>query len=87
MPAVAFNRGHLDVARIAPAVFEIIAARAEVTALGAFMRQGEIAGDRHQRPRVLVGPGQRDRAEEGLRIGVAHLVEDILDRAGFNRLA
>jgi hypothetical protein len=68
-------------------VDEVVAARAEVAARRAFVRQREVAGDGAQRARVLVGARQRDRAEQRLRVGVAHLVEDVVDVAGLHRLA
>ncbi len=87
MPVVAFDEAHGNDALIAAARFEIVAAGAKVAALRALVRQREVAGDRDKWAGVLVGAGQRDRAEERLRIGVAHLVEDIFDRAALDRLA
>lgn len=51
------------------------------------MGQGEVAGNGHKRARVLVSAGQRDRTEERLRVGVLHLVEDIVDGALLDRFA
>ena len=65
----------------------MIAARPEVAALRPLVRQRQLAADRHQRARVLVGAGQRDRAEQPLGVGVAHAVEHLLDRAHLDRLA
>ena len=87
MAVIAVDRVHWDVACIAAPGFEIVATGAEVAAVGPFVGQGEVAGNGHQRAAVLVGPGQRDRPEERLRIGVAHLVEHVLDRPGFHGLA
>jgi hypothetical protein len=66
------HRDHRDVGGVAAAGLEIAAARAEVAAARALVGQGEVAGDRDQRARVLVGARQRDRAEQALGIGVAH---------------
>ncbi len=51
------------------------------------MRQGEVAGDGDEGVRVLVGPRQRDRAEQGLGIGVAHPVEHLGHVARLHRFA
>ena len=51
------------------------------------MRQRQLAGNGDQRARVLVGARQRDRAEQALRVGVAHPVEHVLDRPALHRLA
>ena len=66
---------------------KVIAARAKVAALGAFMGQGEIAGDSDQRARGFVGTGQRNRPEQSLCIGMAHAVEHIRNRPALDRLA
>ena len=50
-------------------------------------RQGQLPADRHQRMRVAVGARQRDRGEQPARIGMAHVVEHLLDAAEFDRLA
>ena len=81
------DRDHRDLGGVADALDEMLAARAEIAALRPLVRQRQLAGDGDQRPRILVGAGQRDRAEQPLRIGMAHPVEDVLDRAGLHRLA
>ena len=65
----------------------MLAARPEIAALRPLVRQRQLAGDRDQRPRVLVGARQRNRAEQPLRVRVPHAVEDVLDLAGLDRLA
>ena len=65
----------------------MVAARPEIAALRPLVRQRQLARDGDQRPRILVGAGQRDGAEQPLRIGVAHPVEHVLDLAGLHRLA
>ena len=87
MPVVAGHALHRDRRGVAAAGDEIVAARAEVTARRAFMGQGEIARDGLQGPRVFIRPRQRDRTEQRLRIGMLHLVKDILDRAFLDRFA
>ena len=90
MQRVAWRRGHRhhrDVPGVAAALDEVAAARPEVAARRALVGQGEVARDGDQRPAGLVGAGQRDRAEEPLGVGVAHLVEDLGDRPGLHRLA
>ena len=84
---IAGYRFHRNGLRIAATGHEIVAARAEIAPGRAFVGQGEVARDRHQRSRVLVRAGQRDRPEQRLRIGVLHFVEDILDGAILHRLA
>lgn len=49
------------------------------------MGQGKVARNGHQRTRVLVSARQRDRAEQGLRIGVLHLVKHVRNRTTLNR--
>ena len=87
MVVVAGDRDHRDLVGIAQPFDEVLAARTEIAALRPLVRQRQLAGDRDQRARVLVGAGQRDRAEQALRIGVAHPVEHILDRTGLDRFA
>ena len=67
-------------AALQQALDEMVAARPEIAALRPLVRQRQLAGNGDQRARVLVGAGQRDRAEQPLRIGVAHAVEDVADR-------
>ena len=87
VPRMLRHRLHLDPAVVAHAGTEVVAARAEVAALGPLVRQRQLAADRHQRARGLVGAGQRDRGEQAARVGMAHLVEHLLDRADLDRLA
>ena len=87
MIVVPDHRDHRDLGGIADALDEMVAARPEIAALRPLVRQRQLAGDRDQRPRVLVGARQRDRAEQPLRIGMAHAVEHVLDVAGLHRLA
>ena len=72
---------------IAQASFEMIAARAEVTALGAFMRQRQLAPDGYQRARIFVGTGQRNAIEQAMRVRVARFVEHLFDAAFLDHLA
>src|SRR4029453_18355364 len=81
---VTLDRNHRYLRGIAPALHEMKAAGPEVAARRALVRQRQLAGDGDQRPLVLVGAGQGDRAEQALRVGVAHAVEDVLDRAGLD---
>ena len=71
----------------ADGLVEIAAARPEPAALRPLVRQRQLAGDRHQRPGVLVGTRQRDRVEQAARVGVAHLVEHLGHGPGLDRLA
>ena len=81
------HRLHGDVPRVAAALDEMAAARPEVAAGRALVGQGEVPRDGDERPAGLVRAGQGDRAEESLGIGVAHLIEDLCDRPGLDRLA
>ena len=45
------------------------------------MGQRQLPADRHQRVLGLVRAGQRDRSEQALGVGVAHVVEDLGHRA------
>ncbi len=87
MTIIALNVGHGDVAGVTAPGLEIIATGAKVAAVRAFVGQGKVAWDRHKRARCLVGAGQGDRAEEGLCIGMTHLVEHVFDRTAFDRFA
>mmetsp|Transcript_18259 Transcript_18259/g.28909 ORF Transcript_18259/g.28909 Transcript_18259/m.28909 type:complete len:656 (+) Transcript_18259:1222-3189(+) len=85
---IVIGRKHRDgLVLVAQTVLEIVAAGAKVAAGRAFMGQGEVAGDRHQRGRILVSTGQGDRAKQGLCIRMLHLVKDLLDAAPFHSLA
>ena len=84
---VPLDRNHGYFGGVADTLHEMMAARPEIAALRAFVRQRQLAGNGDQRPRVLIGAGQRDGAEQTLRVGVAHAVEDVLDRAALDRLA
>ena len=81
------HRLHRDFLRVAAALDEIAAARPEVAAGRPLVGQGEVARNGDQRPPGPVGAGERDRAEEPLGVGMAHLVEDLGDRPGLHRLA
>ncbi len=84
---VSGHRNHGNIAAVALPVHEVVAARTEVAAPRTFVGQGEVPRNGDQRARVLVGARQRDRPEQRLRIGVLHLVEDIDDGPGLDRLA
>ncbi len=66
---------------------EVVAARREVAAHRPCMGQRQLAADRDERPRILIGARQRDGVEKATRIGMAHLVEHAAYVAGFHRLA
>ncbi len=66
---------------------EMIAARAERAAGRPVGRQRQLAADRQQRTGEPVGAGQRNGVEEAARIGMAHVVEHLLDRAVLDRVA
>ena len=87
MPVAALDLDHRDFGGVAHPFHEVVAARAEIAALRPLVRQRQLAGNGDQRPRVLVCAGQRYRAEKPLRVGVAHMVEHVLDRPGLDRLA
>jgi hypothetical protein len=87
VPVVTLDVDHRDLGRVAHAFHEMVAARREIAAARTLLRQRQLPGNGDQRPRVLVRARQRDRAEQALRIGMAHLVEDVVDIAGFHRLA
>ena len=87
MTIIACNLGHCDFGGVTAAFFEIIAAWAKVTAVGAFMRQGEVARDRNQGTRVFIGTWQWNRPKQRLCVGVTHFVKHILNRPCFHSLA
>jgi hypothetical protein len=76
--------GHAQVRAVADTLLEEIATRPEIAALRALMRQGQLASDRHQGARRLVGARQGDAAEQALGVGMAHLVEDLFDRTALD---
>ena len=78
---------HRDRAGVAASGDEVVAARAEIAAGRALMRQRKLAGDGDERMAVLVGAGNRNGGEEAARIRMAHGVEDFGDRADLHRLA
>ena len=87
MAACALNLAHRHVGLVAQAFEEIPAARPEVAALRALMRQRQLAGNGNERIVVLVRSRHRDRAEQALRVGVAHRAEHVVDRASLDGLA
>ena len=78
---------HRHVGLVAQAFDEISAARAEIAALRPLMRQRQLAGNGNERIVVLVRSRHRHRAEETLRVRMAHGAEHVADRAGLDRLA
>ena len=87
MAACALDLAHRHVGLVAQAFEEISAARPEVAALRALMRQRQLAGNGNERIVVLVRSRHRDRAEQALGVGVAHRAEHVADRASLDRLA
>ena len=81
------NLAHRYVGLIADARYEIPAARAEVAPLRPLVWQRQLARNWNERIVVLVRARQRHRAEEPLRIRVAHSAEHIPDPARLHRLA
>ena len=78
---------HVDLTNIAPACFEVGAARSEIASLRPFVGQGQLAWNGDEGLGIFVRSGKRDRAEQTLRIGMPHPVEYAFNRAGFDRLA
>ena len=87
MAARARDLAHRHVGAVAQALDEIAAARPEIAAPRPLVRQRQLAGNGNERIVVLVRSRHRHRAEQTLRIGVAHRAEHVADRAGLDRLA
>ena len=87
MLVLAENRKHRHFGVVADAFEEIRAARPEMAAPRALMRQRQLAGDCDQRVGVLVRARHRHRKEQPLGIGMTDRAEYVRDRAGLDRLA
>src|SRR6266851_5723015 len=80
------RRPHLGRRRVASPGYEIAAARVEGAADGAIVRMRDRAADRRQ---LVARPGEdaRDRAQQGLGIGMLRRVEDLVDGAALDGAA
>ena len=87
MAARAHDLAHRHVGLIAQAFEKVTAAGAEIAAPRPLVRQRQLAGNGDERIVVLVRSRHRHRAEQTLRVRVAHGAEHIPDRARLDRLA
>ena len=78
---------HADRSGIADVLDVVRASRTKVAATWTVHRQWQLAGDRHQRAGVFICAGQGNRVKQPLCVGVTHLIEYLVNTAGFNRLA
>src|SRR5689334_19620595 len=86
MTSIALDVEHRNRLVAAPGLEEI-AARPEGAALWPVARQGQLPANGHQWMREAVCARQRDRGKEATCIRVAHMVEDLLHLADFDRLS
>ena len=70
------DRFDLDGRLVAESRLEEITTRAEIATLWTLVRLGQLARDGHQWTGILVDMGQRDAAEQAVRVGMLWPGED-----------